>query len=175
MLSQDVLLTSDTSSHHSVPTITSSIREVMELGLQCVVCAIDSLPLPLFSLLHLSPLLIFPLCFPLSCIPHLPPSLPTPSLLSLPPSLPSSLPPSLPPSLTQLLLLSYRVEHLFAGLSPLLAHKCHMVRLSAHAMSLMLAVHLDFDTEHRYTVNNGWCSILILVFLSNVPNVLYVP
>ena len=28
MLSQDVLLTSDTSSHHSVPTITASVREV---------------------------------------------------------------------------------------------------------------------------------------------------
>ena len=50
----------------------------------------------------------------------------------------------------QLLLLSYRLEYGFTGLSPQLLLKCRLVRVAAHAMSLLLAVHLDYDTERRY-------------------------
>ena len=61
-------------------------------------------------------------------------------------------PPPSPLSLSpfQLLLLSYRLEHTFVGLSPSLVLQCRLVRASAHAMSLLLASYLDFDTEHRY-------------------------
>ena len=49
----------------------------------------------------------------------------------------------------QLLLLSYRLEYGFTGLSPQLLLKCRLLRVAAHAMSLLLAVHLDYDTERR--------------------------
>ena len=52
-------------------------------------------------------------------------------------------------NLLQLLLLSYRLEYGFTGLSPQLLLKCRLVRVAAHAMSLLLAVHLDYDTERR--------------------------
>lgn len=50
---------------------------------------------------------------------------------------------------TQLFLLSYRLEYGFASLSPQLLLKCRLIRVAAHAMSLLLAVHLDYDTERR--------------------------
>ena len=49
----------------------------------------------------------------------------------------------------QLLLLSYRLEYGFTSLSPQLLLKCRLVRVVAHAMSLLLAIHLDYDTEKR--------------------------
>ena len=69
----------------------------------------------------------------------------------------------------QLLLLSYRLEYGFTGLSPQLLLKCRLVRVAAHAMSLLLAVHLDYDTERRYqkSIKTFLWSILILVL--NVP------
>ena len=52
---------------------------------------------------------------------------------------------------SQLLLLSYRLEYGFTSLSPQLQLKCRLVRVAAHAMSLLLAIHLDYDTERRYS------------------------
>ena len=49
----------------------------------------------------------------------------------------------------QLLLLSYRLEHTFVGLCPAVVLQCRLVRVAAHSMSLLLAFHLEFDTENR--------------------------
>ena len=52
----------------------------------------------------------------------------------------------------QLLLLSYRLEHTYSNLSPVLGVKVQLIRVAAHAMLLLLAIQLDFDTEQRYTL-----------------------
>lgn len=52
----------------------------------------------------------------------------------------------------QLLLLSYRVEHTFSGLCSSLLLQCRLVRVAAHAMSLLLATYLDFDTEQKWGI-----------------------
>ena len=54
--------------------------------------------------------------------------------------------------LLQLLLLSYRLEHTYFNLSPDLGVKVQLIRVAAHAMLLLLAIQLDFDTEQRYTL-----------------------
>ena len=55
-----------------------------------------------------------------------------------------------PPPLAQLLLLGYRLEHCFTGLTPDLLLRAKMVRVLANALSLLLATHMDIDTGNRW-------------------------